>query len=177
MQKPLNILDTTWRNQPTIDVGLVRNIPFAADPEPVGPVPVPGSLRGYISDYPAVLICSMSDGSKRLITIANRAPSGDLVSEADMVDCPITPAPAPNGTTEQQPDSVLFNFANWNDNLSNYPFEPILAELKFTSYNYDPEYGDAHWSVALFAEGVQLTGRSWIIQGDSFGSALLDSLI
>lgn len=29
MQKPLNILDTTWRNQPTIDVGLVRNVPFS----------------------------------------------------------------------------------------------------------------------------------------------------
>ena len=173
--KPLNILDTTWRNQPTINVELVRSIPFAADPAPVGPIPVAGSLRGYISDYPAVLICSMSDGSKRLITIANRAPSGHFASEGEAVDCPLTPAPTPVGTTEQQPDTMLFNFAEWNENISDYPFEPIHAELRFTTYNYDPEYGDAHWSVALFAEGVQLTASAWIIQGDSFGSALLDS--
>lgn len=175
MQKPLNIHDTTWRNQPTIDVELVRNVPFTADPAPIGPGPIPGSLRGFISDYPAVLICSMSDGSKRLITIENRAPSGNLAPEGVAVDCPITPAPAPNGTTEQQPETMLFNFANWENNLSNYPFEPIQAELRFTSYDYDPEYDDAHWSVALFAEGVQLTASAWIIQGDSFGTALLDS--
>lgn len=29
MQKLLNILDTTWRNQPTINVDEVRNIPFS----------------------------------------------------------------------------------------------------------------------------------------------------
>lgn len=33
MQKPLNILDSTWRNQPTIDVGLVRNIRWNIEPE------------------------------------------------------------------------------------------------------------------------------------------------
>jgi len=175
MQKPLNILDTSWRNQPTINVELVRNVPFTADPAPIGPVPVAGSLRGYISDFPAVFICSMSDGTKRLITIANRALSGRLAPEGVALDSPITPAPAPSGTTEQQPDSMLFDFTDWVDDLTNYPFEPIDAELRFTSYNYDPQYGDAHWSVALFAEGVQLTASAWIIQGDSFGSVLLDS--
>lgn len=175
MQKPLNILETSWRNQPTINVEQVLNVPFAADPAPVGPVPVAGSLRGFISDYPAVLICSMSDGSKRLITIANGAPSGSVAPELVAVDCPITPAPAPNGTTEQQPDTMLFDFLLWEEELDNYPFEPIQAELRFTSYNYDPEYGDATWSVALFAEGVQLTARAWIIQGDSVGAALIDS--
>lgn len=174
MQKPLNILETSWRNQPTINVDEVRNVPFVADPEPGRPVPMPGSLRGYVSDYPAVLICTMSDGSKRLITVSNGAPSGSYYSEHEVVDCPITPAPAPYGTTEQQPENVLFDFADIVENISSYPFEPIVAELRFTSYEYDPEYGNAIWSVALFADGVQLTGNAWIIQGDSNGSAGID---
>lgn len=33
MQKPLNILDTTWCNQPTINVELVRNIRWDIEPE------------------------------------------------------------------------------------------------------------------------------------------------
>lgn len=33
MQKPLNILDTTWRNQPTINVELVRNIRWNIEQE------------------------------------------------------------------------------------------------------------------------------------------------
>lgn len=171
MLKPLNILETSWRNQPTINVDEVRNIPFAPDPAPERPVPVSGSLRGYVSDYPAVLICTMSDGSKRLITMANGAPSGTIDIADGIIDCPITPAPAPYGTTEQQPDNVLFDFAIFEEDLSNYPFEPILAELRFTSYEYDPEYGNAIWSVALFAEGVLLTPNVWIIQEDSSGAA------
>ena len=106
--------------------------------------------------------------------MVNGAPSGSYDSEHEVVDCPITPAPAPYGTTEQQPDNVLFDFADFEENLSNYPFEPILGELRFTSYEYDPEYGNAIWSVALFAEGVQLTGNAWIIQLDSSGMAVID---
>lgn len=174
MQKPLNILETSWRNQPTINIDEVRNVPFVADPAPESPVPIPGSLRAYISDYPAVLICTMSDGSKRLITMANGAPSGSYDSEHEVVDCPITPAPAPHGTTEQQPDNVLFDFAIFEEDLSNYPFESILAELRFTSYEYDPEYGNAIWSVALFADGVQLTPNLWIVQGDSSGAVAIN---
>lgn len=174
MQKPLSILETSWRNQPTINVDEVRNIQFVVDPAPGSPVPVPGSLRGYVSDYPDVLICSMSDGSKRLITMSNGAPSGSYDSEHEVVDCPITPAPAPYGTTEQQPENVLFDFVDIVENISSYPFEPIVAELRFTSYEYNPEYGNAIWSVALFAEGVQLTANAWIIQGDSNGSAGID---
>ena len=33
MQKPLNILDTSWRNQPTINVELVRNLRWDIEPE------------------------------------------------------------------------------------------------------------------------------------------------
>ena len=171
MQKPLSIHETTWKNQPTIDVDSVRNIPWSSEPEPEQPVPVPGSLRGYISDYPAVLICSMSDGTKRLITTAGGAPSGSLVGEAEAVNCLITPSPAPYGSTVEQPSEMLFDFANYVQEISNYPFAPILAELRFTAYNFDPQYGDATWAAALFAEGVQLTNDTWVIQGDSGASA------
>ena len=176
MQKPLSILDTTWRNQPTIDVDSVRHIPWSHDPEPEQPDPVPGSLRGYISDFPTVLICTMSDGTKRLITTANGAPSGNVLPEYDAVDCPITPSPAPYGSTEEQPETVLFDFAEFQTDLSSYPFAPILAELRFTSYNYDAQHGDAVWQVALFAEDVQLTYDAWVVQGDSSASALAETV-
>lgn len=39
MQKPLNILDTSWRNQPTISVEAVRNIPWLPEIVPVEPLP------------------------------------------------------------------------------------------------------------------------------------------
>lgn len=164
MQKSLNILDTTWRNQPTINVDEVRNIPFVADPTPGPPVPVPGSIRGYVSDYPAVLVCEMSDGTKRLVVTSRGVPTGTYDGSAN-VDMFLDPSPTPFGTTVEQPPSVPFDFYNYEGVADDYPFEPILAELLFTSYEYDHEVGLATWSASLFANGVNLNfGESWVIQ-------------
>jgi hypothetical protein len=107
----------------------------------------------------------MSDGTKRLVATSRGVPIGTF-DGSENVDVFLDPSPTPYGTTEEQPPSVPFDFAEYNGIASNYPFEPILAELLFTSYEYDEEVGLATWSASLFANGVNLNfGESWVVQG------------
>lgn len=116
----------------------------------------------------------MSDGTKRLITTANGAPAGRFVREEAEMQLYITPSPAPSGTTEQQPSTMLFNFANFEENLSNYPYEPILAELRYTSWEYDTDSNTARWSASLFIGNVRLTDINWIEDGETYITAVVD---
>lgn len=124
-------------------------------------------MRGYVSDYPAVLVCEMSDGTKRLVVTSRGVPVGSYDGDR-LVDFSLDPSPTPYGSTEEQPPSVPFDFYNYTGDASDYPFEPILAELLFTSYEYNEEEERAEWSASLFANGVDLlSSQSWLFAGDS----------
>lgn len=129
-------------------------------------------MRAYISDFPAVLVCEMSDGTKRLITTSRGVPTGNYNSGQQTVEISLDPSPTPEGESVEQPPSVPFDFANYNGVAGNYPFEPILAELLFTSYEYYEETGSAFWTASLFANGVRLAMDSnWIVAGDESAMA------
>lgn len=114
----------------------------------------------------------MTDGSRRLVVTSRGVPVGAFDADEN-VEFSIDPSPAPAGTTETQPPSVPFDFANYNGVADNYPFEPLLAELLFTSYEYSAEYGDAVWSAAMFADGVNLnTASVWVQNNDLSAVAL-----
>lgn len=106
----------------------------------------------------------MSDGTKRLVVTLRGVPTGTYDGSAN-VDMFFDPSPTPWGTTVEQPPSVPFDFYNYGGVADDYPFAPILAELLFTSYEYDEEVGLATWSASLFANGVNLNlGESWVTQ-------------
>lgn len=131
-----------------------------------------GSLRGYVSDYPAVLICEMSDGTRRLVVTSRGVPTGSY-DDSENVELSIDPSPAPYGTTEEQPPSVPFDFLAYNGVAANYPFEPILGELLFTSYEYDSEERNAIWSACLFVDGVNLNqNTTWVVPADTSAMVL-----
>ena len=118
----------------------------------------------------------MSDGTKRLVVTSRGVPTGTYNSVQQTVEFELSPAPTPFGTTVEQPPTVPFDFAEYNGVAENYPFEPILAELLFTSYVYYEEDESANWSASLFANDVNLTvGTDWVISGDESTIAHVDS--
>lgn len=113
-------------------------------------------MHVYISDYPAVLVCSMSDGSERLVVTSDGAPSGSTVDR--YLHLPITPSPAPNGSTPLAPPEVPCRFLVFAPDISVYPFEPITAEFKFLSYEWFEDDNFAAWEAALFVDDINISG-------------------
>lgn len=108
----------------------------------------------------------MSDGTKRLVATSRGIPTGTY-DGTENVDFLLDPSPTPPGSTVEQPPTVPFDFYNYGGVADDYPFEPIIAELLFTSYEWSEEYGDAIWSACLFVDGVNLnSGTAWVLQGD-----------
>lgn len=108
----------------------------------------------------------MSDGTKRLVVTSRGVPTG-AYDGSENVEFSVDPSPTPRGTTEEQPPSVPFDFADYSAVADNYPFAPILGELLFTSYVWSEEFEDAIWSACLFVDGVNLnSGTAWVISGD-----------
>lgn len=110
----------------------------------------------------------MSDGTKRLVVTSRGVPTGNYNDVEQTVEMSLDPSPTPYGTTEEQPPSVPFDFLVYNGIVENYQFEPILAELLFTSYEYESESESAFWSASLFVGGVKLTvDNNWVVSGDT----------